>query len=113
LKEKIKSKSAEMRDVWTNDWKLDLHSDGTKEYVQELIDLRAGLANLRDSRFASLRNKTQAREDLDYRSHPSRCLGGRGFDYSKACSSPSAITRRPPRRSSSMWMTCATASAQT
>ena len=27
LKEKIKSKSAEMRDVWTNDWKLDLQSD--------------------------------------------------------------------------------------
>ena len=37
LKEKIESKSAEMRDVWTNDWKLDLHSDDTKEYVQELI----------------------------------------------------------------------------
>jgi hypothetical protein len=63
LKEKIKSKSAEMRDVWTNDWKLDLQSDDTKEYVQELIDLRAGLANLRDSRFASLRNKTQAKEE--------------------------------------------------
>jgi hypothetical protein len=52
-----------MRDVWTNDWKLDLQSDDTKEYVQELIDLRAGLANLRDSRFASLRNKTQAKEE--------------------------------------------------
>jgi hypothetical protein len=63
LKEKIKSKSAEMRDVWTNDWKLDLHSDDTKEYVQELIDLRAGLANLRGSRLASLRNKTQAKEE--------------------------------------------------
>ena len=50
LKEKIESKSAEMRDVWTNDWKLDLHSDDTKEYVQELIELRTGLANLRDSR---------------------------------------------------------------
>ena len=61
--EKIKSKSAEMRDVWTNDWKLDLHSDDTKEYVQELIDLRAGLANLRGSRLASLRNKTQAKEE--------------------------------------------------
>ena len=47
------------RDVWTNDWKLDLHCDDTKKYVQELIDLRAGLANLRESRFASLRNKTQ------------------------------------------------------
>ena len=50
MKEKIESKSAEMRDVWTNDWKLDLHSDDTKEYVQELIELRTGLANLRDSR---------------------------------------------------------------
>ena len=63
MKEKIESKSAEMRDVWTNDWKLDLHSDDTKEYVQELIDLRAGLANLRGSRLASLRNKTQAKEE--------------------------------------------------
>ena len=63
LKEKIESKSAEMRDVWTNDWKLDLHSDDTKEYVQELIELRTGLANLRDSRFASLRNKTQVKEE--------------------------------------------------
>ena len=63
MKEKIKSKSAEMRDVLTNDWKLDLHSDDTKEYVQELIDLRAGLANLRGSRLASLRNKTQAKEE--------------------------------------------------
>ena len=42
---------------------MDLQSDDTKEYVQELIDLRAGLANLRDSRFASLRNKTQAKEE--------------------------------------------------
>ena len=41
---------------------MDLQSDDTKEYVQELIELRTGLANLRDSRFASLRNKTQAKE---------------------------------------------------
>ena len=58
-KDKINSKSTEMRKVWTNDCKFDLASDGTRRYLDGLIDLRRGVSSLRQSRFASLRNKTR------------------------------------------------------
>jgi 2-hydroxychromene-2-carboxylate isomerase len=57
LKDKIKSKSTEMRKVWTNDWKFELASDDTRRYLDELIDLRSGVSSLLQSRGASLRNK--------------------------------------------------------
>ena len=48
LKDKIKSKSTEMRKVWTNDRKFDLASDDTRRYLDELIDLRSGVSSLSD-----------------------------------------------------------------